>query len=453
MPDALTDEGFLVRLMSWAQARDDVRACVLTSSRASDGAPLDEFSDFDVVLAVVPSAEEFTSSDAWIREIHHRPIVTHRSDYPDGTVMRLVLYADCTKADFAVVTAGVVPTFADAGLPPAWDLGWRALVDKDGLTLELPGPTYRAHVPMPPDQSAFFAVVEEFWWESTYVAKNLWRGDLMPARYNLEKVMIVDCLRTMLEWRIEIDHNWQLRPGALGRHLRQRLPRSTYRRLTDCFAEGTVPATWSALWSATSLFRDTAREVADSLGLDYPDHVEDAVTSHLRRVAVRSDGPGGPAVEPVNRRGRRADQALRLLQSLAEIRDGGEIDELAHALQTATRAMRDGADDELVLAALFHDVGKVFGDAGHAAISADFLEYHVRADVAAVVRFHGDFTASHWEKLAPRDDPRTQHEGRPWYALAEHFVDAWDMQSFDAGYPSLPLEHFRPLVYRLVSDQ
>jgi predicted HD phosphohydrolase len=158
-------------------------------------------------------------------------------------------------------------------------------------------------------------------------------------------------------------------------------------------------------------------------------------------------------VERIDRTGRRAEQVVAALRSLATVCDGGEISELDHALQTATRAERAGADDEVVLAALLHDVGKVFGDAGHPAISAAVLEPHVRPDVVEVVRHHRDFTARHWQELgADGEDPRDLHRSRPWFPLAERFVDEWDMESFDPAYDWEPLEHFTALVERLVVE-
>lgn len=83
-------------------------------------------------------------------------------------------------------------------------------------------------------------------------------------------------------------------------------------------------------------------------------------------------------MDRIGREGRRAERVLTLLGSLSDVCDGGEISELEHALQTATRAELAGADDELVLAALCHDIGKVFGDVGHGEMSADLLKPHVR---------------------------------------------------------------------------
>ncbi len=149
--------------------------------------------------------------------------------------------------------------------------------------------------------------------------------------------------------------------------------------------------------------------------------------------------------------GRRAEQVLAQLASLDDVCDGGDISELQHAIQVASRAERAGADDELILAALLHDIGKVFGDAGHAEVSAALLAPHVRHELVEIVRHHGAFTARHWDEISEGDpDPRDAFRHEAWFDLACCFVDEWDMQSFDPTYDAFPLEHFEPLVRRLV---
>ena len=157
-------------------------------------------------------------------------------------------------------------------------------------------------------------------------------------------------------------------------------------------------------------------------------------------------------MERLGREGRRAEQVLAMLTSLDDVCDGGDISEYQHALQVATRAERAGADEDVVVAALLHDIGKVFGDAGHGPVSAEVLAPHLRADVVEVVRHHGAFTARHWNEIAAGDDdPRDDFAAKPWFALACRFVDDWDMQSFDRNYDSLPLEHFAPLIRRRIT--
>lgn len=153
------------------------------------------------------------------------------------------------------------------------------------------------------------------------------------------------------------------------------------------------------------------------------------------------------------RPGRRAERVLTLLASLEDVGDGGAISELDHALQLATRAERAGADEDVVLAGLLHDIGKVFGDAGHGAVAAALLEPHVRSDVVQVVRHHSIFTARHWEQIpAGEPDPRDQFAEEPWFGFACRFVDEWDVRSFDPTYDSLPLDHFIPMVQRRVRE-
>jgi predicted HD phosphohydrolase len=157
-------------------------------------------------------------------------------------------------------------------------------------------------------------------------------------------------------------------------------------------------------------------------------------------------------MDRLGRDGRRAEQVLALLASLDEVADGGDISELSHALQVASRAERAGADEDVVLAALLHDIGKVFGDVGHPAISAAVLAPHVRPDVVEIVRHHRAFTTRHWENLAQGDpDPRDAFVDEPWFELACRFVDEWDMRSFDPDYETLPLEHFAALVRRRIT--
>ena len=105
-----------------------------------------------------------------------------------------------------------------------------------------------------------------------------------------------------------------------------------------------------------------------------------------------------------------------------------------------------------MLGALLHDIGKVFGDMGHGPVAAELLTPHVRCDVTEVVRHHGAFTARHWGLVAPgMPDPRDRFADEPWFPLACRFVDVWDMQAFDPDYEARPLDHFAPLVRRLVT--
>src|SRR5947199_10558185 len=86
-------------------------------------------------------------------------------------------------------------------------------------------------------------------------------------------------------------------------------------------------------------------------------------------------------VESMQNQGRVAERVLMLLRSLSEIVDGFATDQLTHCLQTATLAERAGADDEVVVAALCHDIGKSISVPNHPRIAAEILKPYVRDEV------------------------------------------------------------------------
>lgn len=142
---------------------------------------------------------------------------------------------------------------------------------------------------------------------------------------------------------------------------------------------------------------------------------------------------------------------LGLLRDLKHIHGGFGVDQLHHALQTATMARRDNASDEVVLAALCHDIGKAISIPNHAAIGAELLKPYVSRDVYEVLRTHQEFQGRHYfEYFGASTTLRERHRSQPWFALAEKFTDEWDQAAFDPAYPVLPLEEFEPLVNDLM---
>jgi predicted HD phosphohydrolase len=142
-----------------------------------------------------------------------------------------------------------------------------------------------------------------------------------------------------------------------------------------------------------------------------------------------------------------ADRALDMLRSLSEITDGFAVDQLTHSLQTATRAERAGADEEVVFASLLHDIGKAVSVPNHPEIAAAIIKPYVGSDTYNMIRAHQDFQGRHYYHHFGGDpDARAKYEGEPWFDLAARFADDWDQVAFDPDYDTLPLEHFEPLV-------
>lgn len=144
-----------------------------------------------------------------------------------------------------------------------------------------------------------------------------------------------------------------------------------------------------------------------------------------------------------------SERLLGMLRSFQGLHLGFGVDQLHHALQTATMARRDNASDEMVLCALLHDVGKFISVAGHGQIAAEILKPYVSDAAYQIVRTHQDFQGRHYyQHFGKPQDLREQHREQPWFALAETFTDVWDQAAFDPKYPVLPLDEFAPLVRR-----
>jgi len=145
-----------------------------------------------------------------------------------------------------------------------------------------------------------------------------------------------------------------------------------------------------------------------------------------------------------------ADRVLEGLRKLDHSLEGYPVTRLGHSLQAATRALRDGADEEMVLAALTHDIRDELAPYNHAELAAAILRPYVRAEVTWVVAQHGLFQNYYYvHHLGGDRHARERLREHPWYEACVHFCAAWDQCSFDPDYPSEPLATFEPLVRRI----
>lgn len=144
----------------------------------------------------------------------------------------------------------------------------------------------------------------------------------------------------------------------------------------------------------------------------------------------------------------------RVLGWLAEMDEptGYRVTRLGHCLQAATRAQRAGEHDEVVLAALLHDVGDVLSPANHSQVAAAMLRPYVSERVWWIVHHHGAFQLVHYGAVIGVDPHvRERWRDHPWFDDCAAFCADYDQVSFDPDYDTLPLDHFEPLVRRLLA--
>jgi predicted HD phosphohydrolase len=142
-----------------------------------------------------------------------------------------------------------------------------------------------------------------------------------------------------------------------------------------------------------------------------------------------------------------AERVIGLMRDLKSDHGGFPIDRLEHSLQTATRAERDGRDDEYVLCALLHDIGDTLSPYSHPDIAAGILKPFVSEANHFLVKQHGVFQGYYfWDYIGLDKDAREQFRDSPYFEYTEEFCAKYDQTAFDADYKSNPLEHYEPLI-------
>jgi predicted HD phosphohydrolase len=141
------------------------------------------------------------------------------------------------------------------------------------------------------------------------------------------------------------------------------------------------------------------------------------------------------------------ERILGALRQLDHSLGGYKLSRLEHCLQTATRARNDGADEELVAAALIHDIGDELAPYNHAEIAAGIIRPYVRAEVTWIVEQHGLFQTYYYaHHLGGNRHARERLREHPWFNACASFCDRWDQVSFDPDFAAEPLEAFEPVI-------
>jgi predicted HD phosphohydrolase len=146
------------------------------------------------------------------------------------------------------------------------------------------------------------------------------------------------------------------------------------------------------------------------------------------------------------------DRVLDHFRMLAGDHGGFAVDRMEHSLQTATRAYKDGRDEEYVVCALLHDIGDLLAPAHHADLGAAILKPYVSEQNHWMLEHHGIFQGYYfWHHIGLDKEAREQFRGHPWFEYTAQFCHLYDQNSFDPGYESMPLEAFEPMVRRVLT--
>ncbi len=123
-----------------------------------------------------------------------------------------------------------------------------------------------------------------------------------------------------------------------------------------------------------------------------------------------------------------------------------------HCLQSATRALRDGKDEEYVVVALLHDSCETLGPFNHGEVIAAILKPFISRDNYFMLVQHGLFqTYFYAAHLGLDPNARDKFKSDPAYEQTVEFCAKYDEISFDPDYQNEPLATFEPMVRRVLA--
>jgi aminoglycoside 6-adenylyltransferase len=138
-----------------------------------------------------------------------------------------------------------------------------------------------------PSEEDYKRLVNEFWWDVTYVAKNLWREEIFPAKYSSDYVIRYKILLKMLEWYVQIDRGWKCRTGFVGKGVKKMLSESEWNELKGIFAGAGIEDNRQALFNTIEFFRKISMAVANDIGYKYPDELDRNISDYIEGICAK----------------------------------------------------------------------------------------------------------------------------------------------------------------------
>jgi aminoglycoside 6-adenylyltransferase len=276
-----SEQEILDLIIDTARKDERVRAVIINGSRVNPNAPKDFFQDYDVVY-LVTEKESFLADPTWIKvfgELMILQLPDEMSDPPPegkDAYGYLMQFADGNRIDLSLFPVSRLSRLEEDSLT-------LTLLDKDGILPTFDPPNESGYLPTPPTAKKFFDCTNEFWWCSPYVAKGLWRHEIVYAKHMLD-LYVREQLDKMLVWYIGMRTNYKQSPGKMGKYFEKYLEPELWQRLLRTYSDGESEHTWDALLAMGELFRRVAIRVADYFGFTYPHADDQRVTTHLLHV-------------------------------------------------------------------------------------------------------------------------------------------------------------------------
>ena len=266
--------------LNFAKNDERIRIVGMEGSRTNINIPKDDFQDYDITYFVT-DMDSFIKNDDWL-DVFGKRIFMQKPDamdlFPPGkdVFSYLFICEDDVKIDLSLKPLEVLDEYLNGE-----DKLIKILLDKDGRIPNPPIPTDEDYWIYKPSAVFFDDCCNEFWSVSTYIAKGLFRNELLFASWHMEQIARVELLR-MLSWKIGIDFGYGFSIGKYSKFIDKYLSENEWDLLMKTYRMDSIENCWSVLESSHILFRQTSQYVADNLGYTYPDY-DFQVTNYINK--------------------------------------------------------------------------------------------------------------------------------------------------------------------------
>ncbi|QQK81499.1 aminoglycoside 6-adenylyltransferase [Salicibibacter cibi] len=276
-----SEKQMMQMILNVAQGDERIRAVGMNGSRANPDAPRDPFQDYDIVY-LVTDVHSFLNDPSWIDVFGERIMMQTPEDmamFPaelGGRYSYLMLFEDGNRIDLILVPIEEKDSYCTE------DKLTIILLDKDNNLPNIPPPTDEGYWVNRPSAEFFANCCNEFWWVTTYVAKGLWRREILYAHEHLNIVRTM--LIKMLEWRVGLETNFSVSIGKSGKYLERFLTEEDWQALLLTYADGRYEGIWEALFTMEEIFQKNAKIVADAFHFECPHEEAQHVIRYLKHV-------------------------------------------------------------------------------------------------------------------------------------------------------------------------
>jgi aminoglycoside 6-adenylyltransferase len=268
----------LERIKDWSTASDNVVALIMTGSHARRDDKVDQLSDLDLEI-IADHPDELAADNGWLSQFG-KVLVSQAFNEGQEYPTRLVFYEGGAKVDFTLAsTKRLTDMVHTRKLDSLYERGYNVIVDKRGVTKNLPAATGQFPKAAPPTQQEFTAAVEEFWFEVAHIPRYLARDELWVAKFR--DWTMKENLLNMLEWHAVATSGVPIDVWYIGSHMKDWVAPEIWRELHDVYSRFDSKDSWRGLLATINLFRRLATETAERSGLDYSKGIDQSVTQYI----------------------------------------------------------------------------------------------------------------------------------------------------------------------------